>query len=55
MGTAKTPADDYEQQLYEQFWQEYDGRLSRAALMVRALVLRISIHLRTVHPCERLL
>ena len=26
----KTFADDYEQQLYEEFWHEYDGRLSRA-------------------------
>ncbi|HXJ34844.1 MAG TPA: hypothetical protein VMS22_12495 [Candidatus Eisenbacteria bacterium] len=30
VGTEKTPADDYERQLYEEFWREYDGRLSRA-------------------------
>jgi hypothetical protein len=26
----KTPADDYEQKLYEEFWREYDERLARA-------------------------
>jgi hypothetical protein len=30
VGTEKTPADDYEQQLYEEFWREYDERLRRA-------------------------
>jgi hypothetical protein len=30
VGTEKTPADDYERQLYEEFWREYDGRLRRA-------------------------
>ena len=30
VGTEKTPADDYEQQRYEEFWREYDGRLARA-------------------------
>ena len=31
MGSEKTPADDYEQQLYEEFWREYDERLRRAS------------------------
>jgi hypothetical protein len=30
----KTPADDYEQQLYEEFWHEYDRRLTSALATV---------------------
>jgi hypothetical protein len=30
VGAQKTPGDDYEQQLYQKFWREYDGRLNRA-------------------------
>jgi hypothetical protein len=30
VGTEKTPSDDYKQQLYEEFWREYDERLDRA-------------------------
>jgi hypothetical protein len=30
VGTEKTPGDDYEQELYEEFWREYDARLDRA-------------------------
>lgn len=30
VGSEKTPGDDYEQRVYEEFWREYDGRLSRA-------------------------
>jgi hypothetical protein len=29
VGREKTPSDDYEQQLYEEFWREYDERLNR--------------------------
>jgi hypothetical protein len=28
--TVKTPADDYEQRVYDDFWHEYEGRLRRA-------------------------
>jgi len=30
VGIEKTPGDDYEEELYEEFWREYDGRLNRA-------------------------
>lgn len=30
VGIEKTPADEYEEELYDQFWREYDERLSRA-------------------------
>jgi hypothetical protein len=30
VGCEKTPSDDYERQLYEEFWREYDERLDRA-------------------------
>ena len=30
VGAEKTPADDFERRLYDEFWREYDGRLSRA-------------------------
>jgi len=29
-GIAKKFADDFEQQQYEDFWEEFDARLSRA-------------------------
>lgn len=29
-GAKKTPADDYAEELYDDFWREYDARLSRA-------------------------
>lgn len=31
-GAEKVPPDAYEQELYEEFWQEYDERLSRLGL-----------------------
>jgi hypothetical protein len=31
-GAEKTPPDEFEQELYEEFWREYDERLSRARL-----------------------
>ena len=30
VGHKKTPGDDFEQQLYEEFWREYEERLNRA-------------------------
>ena len=30
VGREKTPSDEYEQQVYEEFWREYDERLNRA-------------------------